>query len=92
MSDYLQVAGYNVFDNMRHQLNTRLCMDFLRMEGEYMFLSYLPLQFETGSGVDGTRACVKEEKTQGMNWVHDQPILEKPIHAGLFDLNRYHDL
>lgn len=39
---YLLVAGYNVFDNLSHQLNTRLYMDFLRMEGEDMYLSYLP--------------------------------------------------
>lgn len=39
---YLLVAGYNVYGNLRHQLNTRLYMDFLRMEGEDMFLSFLP--------------------------------------------------
>jgi len=39
---YLLVAGYNVYGNMKHQLNTRLYMDFLRMEGEDMFLSFLP--------------------------------------------------
>lgn len=39
---YLLVAGYNVFGNLKHQLNTRLYMDFLRMEGEDMFLAFLP--------------------------------------------------
>jgi hypothetical protein len=39
---YLLVAGYNVFDNMKHQLNTRLYMDFLRMEGEDMYLAFMP--------------------------------------------------
>ena len=39
---YLLVAGFNVFDNLKHQLNTRLYMDFLRVEGEDMFLSFLP--------------------------------------------------
>ncbi|MCP4410109.1 MAG: fatty acid cis/trans isomerase [Gammaproteobacteria bacterium] len=39
---YLLVAGFNVFDNLRHQLITRLYMDFLRMEGEDMFLAFLP--------------------------------------------------
>ncbi|MCK5360658.1 MAG: fatty acid cis/trans isomerase, partial [Gammaproteobacteria bacterium] len=28
---YLLVAGFNVFGNLKHQLNTRLYMDFLRM-------------------------------------------------------------
>jgi len=39
---YLLVAGFNVFGNLKHQLNTRLYMDFLRMEGEDMYLSFLP--------------------------------------------------
>ena len=46
---YLLVAGFDVFGNVGHQLNTRLYMDFLRMEGESNFLALLPLktrQFE----------------------------------------------
>ena len=39
---YLLVAGFNVYGNLGHQLNTRLYMDFLRMEGEDYFLSLLP--------------------------------------------------
>jgi hypothetical protein len=39
---YLLVAGFNVFGNLKHQLYTRLYMDFLRMEGEDMFLAFLP--------------------------------------------------
>lgn len=39
---YLLVAGFNVFGNLKHQLNTRLYMDFLRMEGEDMYLALLP--------------------------------------------------
>jgi len=39
---YLLVAGFNVFGNVGHQLETRLYMDFLRMEGEDNFLSFLP--------------------------------------------------
>jgi len=39
---YLLVAGYNVFGNVKHQFNTRLYMDFLRIEGEDMFLAFLP--------------------------------------------------
>ena len=39
---YLLVAGFNVFGNVGHQLNTRLYMDFLRMEGEDYFLYLLP--------------------------------------------------
>jgi len=39
---YLLVAGFDVFGNFGHQLTTRLYMDFLRMEGEFNFLSLLP--------------------------------------------------
>ncbi len=40
---YLLVAGFDVYGNVSHQLLTRLYMDFLRMEGEYNFLHFLPL-------------------------------------------------
>jgi hypothetical protein len=39
---YLLVAGFNVYGNVSHQLKTRIYMDFLRMEGEEIFLSLLP--------------------------------------------------
>jgi len=39
---YLLVAGFDVFGNLAHQLETRLYMDFLRMEGEQNFLYFLP--------------------------------------------------
>ncbi|MCG7530400.1 fatty acid cis/trans isomerase [Psychrobium sp. MM17-31] len=39
---YLLVAGFDVYGNYGHQLKTRLFMDFLRMEGEFNFLSLLP--------------------------------------------------
>ncbi|QOP44828.1 fatty acid cis/trans isomerase [Sulfurimonas paralvinellae] len=39
---YALVAGYDVFGNVSHQTNIRRYMDFLRMEGELNFLSYMP--------------------------------------------------
>lgn len=39
---YLLVAGFNVYGNVGHQLNTRLYMDFLRVEAEDSFLAFLP--------------------------------------------------
>lgn len=39
---YLLVAEFDVYGNIGHQLNTRLYMDFLRMEGEGNFLAMLP--------------------------------------------------
>ncbi len=41
---YLLLTGYDVYGNIGHQLATRLYMDFLRMEGELNFLSFLPLK------------------------------------------------
>ena len=40
---YLLVAGYDVYGNLGHQLNSRMYMDFLRMEGEFNFLAFLPV-------------------------------------------------
>ncbi len=42
---YLLVAGFDVYGNLGHQLNSRLYMDFFRMEGEYNFLTLLPQEF-----------------------------------------------
>ena len=39
---YLLVANYDVYGNVGHQLNSRLYMDFLRMEGEFNFITLLP--------------------------------------------------
>lgn len=39
---YLLVAGFDVYGNVAHQLESRLYMDFLRMEGEQAFLLFLP--------------------------------------------------
>ncbi|MDB4977360.1 MAG: Peptidylprolyl isomerase [Myxococcaceae bacterium] len=39
---YLLVAGFDVFGNVGHQLHSRMYMDFLRMEAEFNFLTFLP--------------------------------------------------
>ena len=41
---YLLVAGFDVYGNVSHQLLSRLYMDFLRIEGEMNFVSFLPKQ------------------------------------------------
>lgn len=41
---YLLVAGYDVHGNVGHQFNTRIYMDFLRMEAENTFLAFLPVE------------------------------------------------
>ncbi|MBW2274148.1 MAG: fatty acid cis/trans isomerase [Deltaproteobacteria bacterium] len=39
---YDLVAGFDVFGSVTHQLSTRLYMDHLRMQGETLFLAFLP--------------------------------------------------
>jgi hypothetical protein len=41
---YLLVAGFDVYGNLGHQLNTRLYMDLLRTESEDNFLVFLPAE------------------------------------------------
>ena len=41
---YLLVAGFDVYGAVAHQLESRLYMDFLRMEGEFNFLMFLPAE------------------------------------------------
>lgn len=44
---YLLVAGFDVYGGVGHQLESRLYMDFLRMEGEQNFLRLLPQDSRT---------------------------------------------
>jgi hypothetical protein len=39
---YLLVAGFDIYSPVRHQLITRLYMDFLRIESEMAFITLLP--------------------------------------------------
>jgi hypothetical protein len=39
---YLLVAGFDIYSPVKHQLVTRLYMDFLRIESELAFISLLP--------------------------------------------------
>jgi hypothetical protein len=54
---YLLVAGFDVYGNLGHQLNTRLYMDFLRTEGEDYFLAFLPAS---------TRQALRKKWYQGI--------------------------
>ncbi|GMR00692.1 MAG: fatty acid cis/trans isomerase [Gammaproteobacteria bacterium] len=54
---YLLVAGFDVYGNVGHQLNTRLYMDLLRTEGEDYFLAFLPVD---------TRFQLRENWYQGI--------------------------
>ena len=93
---YLLVAGYDVYGNVGHQLNSRLYMDFLRMEGEFNFLTLLPAEVripERDYWYRGARQSAKEYiYGKRINFDVDSGI---PFKSGdpkpeLFDLLRAH--
>ena len=68
---YLLVAGFDVYGNVGHQLNTRLFMDFLRMEGEDNFLMFLPKserQKIRAGWYEGIRSGRSKYFTETMGW------------------------
>ena len=84
---YLLVAGYDVYGNLGHQLNSRLYMDFLRMEGEFNFLNFLPLANRNQARDNWYRGSVSEvekyvyEANQvsietDINYQTEQPLTE----------------
>lgn len=69
---YLLVAGFNVYGNLVHQVNTRIYMDFLRMEGEDHFLAFLPADRRKAirdSWYAGLRSGVEKLFTAPQDWM-----------------------
>ena len=85
---YLLVVGYDVYGNVGHQLNTRLYMDFLRMEAEEYFLVLLPQQVRKqvhDSWYVGVHAQVEKHFNEPKDWMNvksgiqvssDHPVAE----------------
>ncbi len=74
---YLLVAGYDVYGNLGHQLNTRLYMDFLRMEAENNFLAFIPVDKRKKiqeSWYRGIREDVKKYFEQPTDWLKHQVV------------------
>ncbi|HMW23774.1 MAG TPA: fatty acid cis/trans isomerase [Burkholderiaceae bacterium] len=69
---YLLVAGYDVYGNTAHQLQTRLAMDFLRMEGEANFLLLLPR---------AERLALRDEWYRGVSEEVKQRVLGGPYRS-----------
>ena len=59
---YLLVAGYDVYGNVGHQLNSRLYMDFMRMEGEFNFLVLLPQSVRERTAMHWYRGAAGEAR------------------------------
>jgi len=72
---YLLVAGYDVYGNTGHQLNSRLYMDFLRMEGEFNFLVLLPEKARRSTAEHWYRGAPKEviDYVYGRNAYFNRP-------------------
>ena len=70
---YLLVAGYDVYGNVGHQLNSRLYMDFMRMEGEFNFLIFLPQRVRESTALFWYRGAAGEarEYVYGKNAILD---------------------
>jgi len=75
---YLLVAGYDVFGNVTHNLNSRLYMDFLRMEGEANFIGFLPADARAEVVSRWYRAAAKESLDHMRALVFD-PAIESAI-------------
>jgi hypothetical protein len=74
---YLLVAGFNVFGNVGHQLNTRLYMDFLRMEGEDHFLAFLPASHRRtirDNWYAGIRSAREEHLKGPVDWLDVESV------------------
>ncbi|MGL6112117.1 MAG: fatty acid cis/trans isomerase [Rubrivivax sp.] len=59
---YLLVSGYDVYGNVGHQLNSRLYMDFMRMEGEFNFLVLLPQRLRESAAMYWYRGATNEAR------------------------------
>jgi hypothetical protein len=59
---YLLVSGYDVYGNVGHQLNSRLYMDFMRMEGEFNFLVFLPQRVRESTAMYWYRGATGEAR------------------------------
>ncbi len=73
---YLLVAGFDVYGNLGHQLNTRLYMDFLRTEGEDYFLAFMPAdkrQLIRDSWYQGIRQSNKGDEGE-VSWLSKEIV------------------
>lgn len=80
---YLLAAGYDVYGNLTHYLDSRLYMDFLRMEGEANFISFLPAEARPAVIAhwyrDAARESLEQMKALTLDLSVDTAI---PFHGG----------
>ncbi len=85
---YLLVANYDVYGNVSHQLMTRMYMDFLRMDGQSNFVSFMPEPYGEqlmSSWYQGAESHVTDylegvrlvsDKQLGIDYKTDDPMKE----------------
>ncbi|MCB0422020.1 MAG: fatty acid cis/trans isomerase, partial [Bdellovibrionales bacterium] len=75
------------FGGVGHQLNTRLYMDFLRLEGENQFLSFLPRQSRhqlRQQWYKGLRASLVQRVSSPVEWANiESKVIYKTAHPKL---------
>ena len=75
---YLLVAGYDIYGNIGHQLNSRLYMDFLRMEGETGFPHPAPGTVrESKNGNTGIETPVDEIEDFGAMYYNESESADR---------------
>ncbi len=80
---YLLAAGFDVYGNLTHYLDSRLYMDFLRMEGEANFVSFLPADARGATISWWYRNAANESLEQMRALVLDSSIdTAIPLHRG----------
>jgi hypothetical protein len=93
---YLLTAGFDVYGNLTHYLDSRLYMDFLRMEGEANFISFLPADARAAMISLWYRDAARESLDQMRALILDPSIdTAIPFHSGnpapeLFDMLKQH--
>ncbi|HEY6643246.1 fatty acid cis/trans isomerase [Povalibacter sp.] len=75
---YLLVAGFDVYGTAGHQAMTRMYMDFLRMESEMNFLTYLP-QPQRIAEVDQWYRGAQKDVQEYLDAYFEHEVLPAPI-------------
>lgn len=72
---YLLVAGFDIYGNVGHQVTTRLYMDFLRIESEANFVSFLPNEAREPTLTSWYQDATKDLKDylEDNNLMHSRP-------------------
>jgi hypothetical protein len=89
---YALVASFDVFGDVAHQVSTRLYMDHLRMQGEDLFLAFLPnarrkeIQASWYVGADLTRHHLSVDRIRSGKQATQIPFVSQDPKAELLEM------